>query len=98
MQDSNVPTLLIGGNLDCQHPPGECDPRGSCLTSRTAVGSSSNLGHADDFWPYEPAAGTRLINTYLDTGKVDTSLYTPNKVDFSQAPTKRLRRRPPPAR
>ena len=27
--------------------------------------------------------GARLINTYLNTGKVDTSLYTHNKVDFS---------------
>ena len=43
----------------------------------------TDLGHADDFWPYEPAASTRLINTYLDSGKVDTSLYTHNKVDFS---------------
>jgi hypothetical protein len=43
----------------------------------------SDLGHADDFWAYEPAAGNRLMNTYLDTGKVDTSLYTHNKVDFS---------------
>ena len=60
------------------------------LTRRTFLGGAaasplvlSNLGHSDDFWPYEPAAGTRLINTYLDTGKVDTSLYTRNKVDFS---------------
>ena len=43
----------------------------------------SDLGHADDFWAYEPAAATRLLDTYLDSGKVDTSLYTRNKVDFS---------------
>ncbi len=83
VQNSNVPTLLIGGNLDFATPPENAT---SELLPHLANGRQvvlSNLGHSDDFWPYEPAAGTRLINTYLDTGKVDTSLYTHNKVDFS---------------
>ena len=83
VQNSNVPTLLIGGNLDFATPP-EIATRE--LLPHLANGREvvlSDLGHSDDFWPYEPAAGTRLINTYLDTGKVDTSLYTRNKVDFS---------------
>ena len=83
VQNSNVPTLLIGGNLDFATPPENATRE---LLPHLANGRQvvlSDLGHADDFWPYEPAAGTRLINTYLDTGKVDTSLYTHNKVDFS---------------
>ena len=83
VQNSNVPTLLIGGNLDFATPPENATRE---LLPHLANGREvvlSNLGHADDFWPYEPAAGTQLINTYLDTGKVDTSLYTHNKVDFS---------------
>src|ERR1700761_9505653 len=83
VQNSNVPTLLIGGNLDFATPP---ESATSELLPHLANGREvvlSNLGHSDDFWPYEPAAGNRLINTYLDTGKVDTSLYTRNKVDFS---------------
>ena len=83
VQNSNVPTLLIGGNLDFATPPENATRE---LLPHLANGREvvlSDLGHADDFWPYEPAAGTRLINTYLDTGKVDTSLYTHNKVDFS---------------
>src|SRR5450755_2190625 len=83
VQDSNVPTLLIGGNLDFATPPENATRE---LLPHLANGREvvlSNLGHADDLWAYEPAAGTRLINTYLDTGKVDTSLYTHNKVDFS---------------
>jgi pimeloyl-ACP methyl ester carboxylesterase len=83
VQNSNVPTLLIGGNLDFATPPENATRE---LLPHLANGRQvvlSNLGHSDDFWPYEPAAGTRLINTYLDTGKVDTSLYTHNKVDFS---------------
>jgi pimeloyl-ACP methyl ester carboxylesterase len=83
VQNSNVPTLLIGGNLDFATPPQNATRE---LLPHLANGRQvvlSNLGHADDFWPYEPTAGTRLLNTYLDTGKVDTSLYTHNKVDFS---------------
>jgi pimeloyl-ACP methyl ester carboxylesterase len=83
VQDSNVETLLIGGNLDFATPPENATRE---LLPHLANGRQvvlSNLGHADDFWPYEPAASTRLLNTYLDTGKVDTSLYTRNKVDFS---------------
>ena len=83
VQNSNVPTLLIGGNLDFATPPENATRE---LLPHLANGRQvvlSDLGHSDDFWPYEPAAGTRLINTYLDTGKVDTSLYTHNKVDFS---------------
>ncbi len=96
VQDSNVPTLLIGGNLDFATPPENAT---SELLPHLANGRQvvlSNLGHSDDFWPYEPAAGTRLINTYLDTGKVDTSLYTHNKVDFSPSSSQgAIRRRRP---
>ena len=83
VQDSNVETLLIGGNLDFATPPQNATRE---LLPHLANGRQvvlSNLGHADDFWAYEPAASTRLLNTYLDSGKVDTSLYTRNKVDFS---------------
>jgi pimeloyl-ACP methyl ester carboxylesterase len=83
VQDSKVPTLLIGGNLDVATPAENATRE---LLPHLANGRQvvlSDIGHADDFWPYEPAAGTRLMNTYLDTGKVDTSLYTHNKVDFS---------------
>ena len=83
VQDSNVETLLIGGNLDFATPPQNATRK---LLPHLANGRQvvlSDLGHADDFWAYEPAAATRLLDTYLDSGKVDTSLYTRNTVDFS---------------
>jgi hypothetical protein len=83
VQDSNVETLLIGGNLDFATPPQNAT---RALLPHLANGRQvvlSNLGHTDDFWAYEPAAGTRLLTTFLDSGKVDTSVYTPNKIDFS---------------
>ena len=83
VRDSNVETLLVGGALDFSTPPQVATrellphlPNGRQLVL-------PNLGHTEDFWAYEPAASTRLITTYLDTGRVDTSLYTENRVDLS---------------
>ena len=44
-----------------------------------------DIGHTDDFWTYQTPAANRLINTYLDSGRVDTSLYTRTPVDFTPA-------------
>lgn len=83
VRDSNVETLLIGGNLDFATPPQwatrELLPH--LPNGRQVV--LSNLGHSDDLWAYEPDAANRLINTYFDSGRVDTSLYTRNTVDFT---------------
>jgi hypothetical protein len=83
VRDSKVETLLVGGNLDFSTPPQNATrellphlPNGHQVVLR-------NVGHTDDFWSYEPAAGARLINTFLDSGRVDTSLYTDNAVDFT---------------
>jgi pimeloyl-ACP methyl ester carboxylesterase len=85
VRDSNVETLLIGGNLDFATPPQWATrellphlPNGQEVILR-------DLGHTDDFWTYQPAASTRLVNTYFDTGRVDRSLYTHNSVDFTPA-------------
>jgi uncharacterized membrane protein YdfJ with MMPL/SSD domain/pimeloyl-ACP methyl ester carboxylesterase len=83
VRDSSVPTLLVNGTLDFATPATfgihELLPH---LSNGSKV-VLAELGHADTFWSYEPKASTRLLNTYLDTGRVDTSLYTPAKVDFT---------------
>jgi pimeloyl-ACP methyl ester carboxylesterase len=87
VQDSSVETLLIGGALDFATPPQ--------IATRELLPHLTNghevvlpkLGHADDFWAYEPAASTRLIDTFLDKGSVDTSLYTDNHLDFTPSVT-----------
>jgi pimeloyl-ACP methyl ester carboxylesterase len=85
VQDSNVETLLIGGKLDFATPPQKATRE---LLPHLPNGHEvvlPNLGHSDDFWTYQSGAGTRLINTFLDSGRVDTSLYTPTPVDFTPA-------------
>jgi pimeloyl-ACP methyl ester carboxylesterase len=83
VQDSDVETLLVNGTLDFATPAKfgiqELLPH---LRSGHKV-LLAELGHADTFWSYEPKASSRLLNTFFDTGKVDASLYTPAKVDFT---------------
>ncbi len=87
VQNSNVPTLLIGGTLDFQTPAQNATKE---LLPHLPNGHQvilSGLGHADDFWYYEPSASTQLLTTFYDTGRVDTSRYTPNRVSFATSPT-----------
>jgi pimeloyl-ACP methyl ester carboxylesterase len=85
VRDSNVETLLIGGELDLATPPQwatrELLPR--LPNGREVV--LDNIGHSDDFWTYQTEAGSRLINTFLDSGRVDKSGYTRASVDFTPA-------------
>ena len=87
VRDSNVATLLVGGQLDFAAPPQNATREllPHLLNGHQVV--LPNLGHADDFWAYEPDASTRLIDTFLDTGRVDTSLYTDNRLDFTSSVT-----------
>ena len=81
--NSNVPTLLIGGTLDFQTPAQNATKE---LLPHLPNGHQvilSGLGHAEDFWAYEPSASTQLLTTFYATGQVDTSRYTPNKVSFT---------------
>jgi predicted RND superfamily exporter protein/pimeloyl-ACP methyl ester carboxylesterase len=85
VQDSDVETLLVGGKLDFATPPQNATRE---LLPHLPNGREvvlDNFGHADDFWAYQPDAGKRLINAYLDDGRVDTSRYTPARVDFTPA-------------
>jgi hypothetical protein len=87
VQNSNVPTLLIGGTLDFETPAQNATKE---LLPHLPNGHQvilSGLGHAEDFWYYEPKASTQLLTTFFATGQVDTSRYTPNKVSFATPST-----------
>jgi pimeloyl-ACP methyl ester carboxylesterase len=83
VRPSNVETLLIGGELDFATPPQVATeellpslPNGHQVVLQ-------GFGHSTSIWTEQPAAGTRLINTFLSTGRVDDSLYKPEPVDFT---------------
>jgi pimeloyl-ACP methyl ester carboxylesterase len=84
---SEVETLLVGGELDFSTPPQVATRE---LLPHLPNGQEvvfPKLGHTEDFWTYQPQASTRLITTYLDTGRVDTTLYIENRVDFTPSMT-----------
>ena len=83
VRDSSVPTLLVNGTLDFATPPkfGVQELLPHLRNGKKLL--LAQMGHSGTFWSYEPKASTRLLNTYFDTGRVDTSLYTPARVDFT---------------
>ncbi len=87
VQNSSVPTLLIGGTLDFETPAQNATKELLPHLSNGHQVILSGLGHVDDFWPYEPKASTQLLTTFYATGQVDTSRYTPNEVNFTTPDT-----------
>jgi pimeloyl-ACP methyl ester carboxylesterase len=82
VRTTEVETLLIGGNLDFSTPPQfATDELLPSLTNGHQV-VLAELGHSTDFWSHQPEASTQLINTFLDSGDVDDSLYTHSPMDF----------------
>jgi pimeloyl-ACP methyl ester carboxylesterase len=86
VQESNVETLLIGGELDVSTPPQ--------IATEELLPSLPNghqvvlpgFGHTVTLFTEQPEASTRLINTFYDSGRVDDSLYAPHDVDFTLPP------------
>ncbi len=83
VQNSSVPTLLIGGTLDFETPAQNATKELLPHLSNGHQVILSGLGHVDDFDAYEPKASTQLLTTFYATGQVDTSGYTPNVVSFT---------------
>jgi pimeloyl-ACP methyl ester carboxylesterase len=87
MKESDIPTLVVNGELDGTTPPQnstrELMPH---LTNGRQV-TLRGFAHNIDFWNNQEQAGNRLINHYLDTGRVDASRYVPQKVDFTPPTT-----------
>jgi len=43
----------------------------------------AGFAHVETFWSEQPEAGSRLINTFLGSGRVDDSLYQPMSIQFT---------------
>ncbi len=76
-------TLLIGGELDFASPPQIATKELLPYLPNGHQVVLPGFGHSMSFWNEQPEAGTRLINTFLDSGKVDRSLYKPQSIDFT---------------
>jgi uncharacterized membrane protein YdfJ with MMPL/SSD domain/pimeloyl-ACP methyl ester carboxylesterase len=80
---SNVPMLLIGGQLDLTTPPQIATKELLPYLPNGRQVVLPGFGHTTSFWTEQPEAGTRLVSTFLNSGRVDTSLYKAQKVDFT---------------
>ncbi len=82
---SKVETLLIGGALDLSTPPQIATKELLPYLPNGHEVVLPELGHTGSFFAEQPEAGSRLINTFFDSGRVDDSLYKPTSVDFTPA-------------
>ncbi len=83
VQTSKVSTLLIGGALDFATPPQIATKELLPYLPNGHQVVLAGLGHTTSFWTEQPQASSHLINTFLDSGRIDRSLYKPIKVDFT---------------
>jgi hypothetical protein len=83
MPTSKVETLLIGGALDFSTPPQVATKELLPYLPNGHEVVLPGLGHTGSFFAEQPEAGSRLINTFFDSGRVDDSLYKPAPVDFT---------------
>jgi pimeloyl-ACP methyl ester carboxylesterase len=83
MRTSQVETLVISGELDFETPPEVATKELLPYLPNGRQVVLEGFGHSTTFWTEQPEAGSRLINTFLDSGRVDDSLYTPQSVDFT---------------
>jgi pimeloyl-ACP methyl ester carboxylesterase len=83
VRTSNVSTLLIGGALDFATPPQSATKELLPYLPNGHQVVLAGLGHTTSFWAEQPEAGSHLINTFFDSGRVDDSLYKPMSVDFT---------------
>lgn len=83
VRTSNVETLMISGALDLSTPPQIARRELLPYLPHGHQVVLAELGHSGSFWNEQPEAGSRLINTFYDSGRVDASVYEPTKVDFT---------------
>jgi pimeloyl-ACP methyl ester carboxylesterase len=87
VRTSAVETLLIGGALDFSTPPQIATQELLPYLPNGHEVVLPGLGHTASFFAEQPDAGSRLVNTFFASGRVDDSLYTPQRVDFTPGVT-----------
>jgi pimeloyl-ACP methyl ester carboxylesterase len=87
VRTSEVETLLIGGELDPMTPPQVATTQLLPYLRNGHQVVLPGFGHQGTVFREQPEAGSRLINTFFDSGQVDDSLYVPASIDFTPSMT-----------
>jgi pimeloyl-ACP methyl ester carboxylesterase len=83
VRTSSVETLLVSGALDFAAPPQAATNELLPYLPNGEQVLLPGIGHSLSFWTQQADAGTHLVNTYFDTGRVDRSRYEAQNVDFT---------------
>jgi pimeloyl-ACP methyl ester carboxylesterase len=81
LQPSDVETLLVAGSIDFMTPPQGADELMPYLNNGRRV-YLEEFGHGNTFWNSQPEARLHLLNTFFDSGEVDSSLYVYQPLEF----------------
>ena len=83
VRDQRVETLVIGGPLDAATPAEVATRELHASPPERAPGDPAGVRpHVGPLDRADPKASTHLINTFLDEGRVDTSLFKHREIDF----------------
>jgi hypothetical protein len=79
---SSTETLMIGGNLDISTPPEYATNELIPFMPNAHQVILKNMAHVDDLMYLQKNAFDHLVINYLDNGKIDSSLFVDDPVDF----------------
>jgi hypothetical protein len=82
VRPTDIETLLISGSIDFSVPPQFATEEWLPYLSNGEQVILKDFGHTSSFWNSQPEARVHMLNTFLDTGQVDASLYTYQPLDF----------------
>ncbi|WP_290057077.1 alpha/beta hydrolase [Amycolatopsis solani] len=86
VRPSAVETLLIGGEFDLSTPPVNATKELLPSLSRGHQVIVPGIGHTGDFWAQQPDAADHLLETFYDSGRVDSSRFVRTPVDLTAVP------------
>lgn len=83
VRTSKVETLLIIDELDFSTPPQVATRELMPFLPNGEEVVLPRFGHTLSFFTDQQNAGAHLVNTFYESGRVDTSLYEPQEIDFT---------------
>ena len=87
VRPSEVETLLIGGEMDVSTPPQVATEELLPYLPNGREIVLTGIAHSLSFWNDQPEAGTHLVVTFFDSGRVDDSLFETPPFDFAPSST-----------
>ncbi|MFI5840909.1 alpha/beta fold hydrolase [Catenuloplanes sp. NPDC051500] len=83
---TDVETLLVSGSVDFSTPAETATRDLLPALPRGRQVILPELGHTADFWEHQPEAGSHLLTTFFEEGRVDDSRFDTRPVDFDPGP------------